>query len=82
VTQHFRESTPVVAGAASGRTLPGVFFFYDLSPLRVRISRSRRSLLHYVTNVCALVGGVYAVTGLVDAFAHGALKKALGRKAA
>lgn len=33
VTENFRESTDAQLG---GRSLPGVFFFYDLSPIKVR----------------------------------------------
>lgn len=32
VTENFRESADAHAG---GRSLPGVFFFYDLSPIKV-----------------------------------------------
>ena len=28
------------------------------------------SFLHFLTNVCAIVGGVFAVSGLVDAGVH------------
>jgi hypothetical protein len=35
VTENFRESAEPTAG---GRSLPGVFFFYDLSPIKVRHS--------------------------------------------
>ena len=31
VTENFRESQP-----GPGRSLPGVFFFFDLSPIKVR----------------------------------------------
>jgi hypothetical protein len=33
VTENFRESAEPSGG---GRSLPGVFFFYDLSPIKVR----------------------------------------------
>lgn len=32
VTENFRESTEASSG---GRSLPGVFYFYDLSPIKV-----------------------------------------------
>lgn len=73
VTEHFRESTGgagSVATTASGRTLPGVFFFYDLSPIKVHIVEARSSFLHYLTNLCAIVGGVFAVSGLLDGAVH------------
>lgn len=34
VTENFRESADAHLG---GRSLPGVFFFYDLSPIKVRV---------------------------------------------
>lgn len=34
VTENFRESSDPHVG---GRSLPGVFFFYDLSPIKVRV---------------------------------------------
>ena len=74
VTEHFREagsaaSSPAAA-AASSRTLPGLFVFYDLSPIKVHIAEARASLLHYLTNLCAIVGGVFAVSGLLDGAVH------------
>jgi len=67
VTENFRESGDTSGG---GRNLPGVFFFYDMSPIKVRIVEQHSSFLHFLTNVCAIVGGVFAVSGLVDAGVH------------
>ncbi|XP_043713747.1 endoplasmic reticulum-Golgi intermediate compartment protein 3-like isoform X2 [Telopea speciosissima] len=73
VTEHFR-------GGEFGRpsSLPGVFFFYDLSPIKVTFREEHVSLLHFLTSVCAIVGGVFTVSGIVDSFIyHGqrAIKK-------
>lgn len=43
--------------------LPSVWFMYDLSPVTVAMAQTRRSLLHLITRFCAIVGGVFAVTG-------------------
>lgn len=51
-----------------GSTVPGVFFTYDLSPIRVDLKESSKSFLHFLTNLCAIVGGVFTVASLVDAF--------------
>ncbi|XP_058080097.1 uncharacterized protein LOC131228222 [Magnolia sinica] len=72
VTEHFR--------GADGypQTLPGVFFIYDFSPIKVMFTEGNVSLLHFLTNICAIVGGVFTVSGIVDAFVyHGqrAIKK-------
>ena len=81
VTEHFRESAPV-AGPVSARTLPGVFFFYDLSPIKVLITQQRPSFWRYVTNLCAIIGGVFAVSGLLDNAAYGiARKMQMGKQA-
>ncbi len=40
---------------------------------QVRYREERMSFLHFLTNVCAIVGGVFTVSGIVDAFVyHGA----------
>ncbi|KDP41359.1 hypothetical protein JCGZ_15766 [Jatropha curcas] len=53
VTEHFRS-----AEAGRLQALPGVFFFYDLSPIKVTFTEQHVSFLHFLTNVCAIVGGI------------------------
>ena len=53
--------------AGGGQKLPGVFFFYDLSPIKVELVESRKSALTFLTSACAIVGGLFAVSGIVDA---------------
>lgn len=48
----------------------GIFFFYDLSPIKVRYTEKRGGFLHFLTNVCAIVGGVFTVSGLLEAFVY------------
>ncbi|KAK9154462.1 hypothetical protein Sjap_001942 [Stephania japonica] len=71
VTEHFR--------AADGHPLPpGIFFFYDFSPIKVTFNEEKSSLLHFLTNICAIIGGIFTVSGIIDAFVyHGqrAIKK-------
>ncbi|XP_068654991.1 uncharacterized protein [Aristolochia californica] len=50
----------------SDRTWPAVYFLYDLSPITVTIKEERRSFLHFITRLCAVLGGTFAVTGLLD----------------
>nr|CDS26476.1 endoplasmic reticulum Golgi intermediate [Hymenolepis microstoma] len=61
------KSTPLTGGSDG---IPGVFFNYQISPLLVKLTRERRSFLHFLTNTCAIVGGVYTVTSLLDAFVY------------
>ncbi|MES1913498.1 MAG: hypothetical protein MHM6MM_005694, partial [Cercozoa sp. M6MM] len=54
-----------------GRTLPGVFVSYDFSPVSVTIASARSSFLHYVTQLCAILGGTFALFQLLDRVVHG-----------
>ena len=53
--------TPAAQGELQ---LPSVWFLYDLSPVTVVMAQTRRSLLHLLTRFCAVVGGVFALTGI------------------
>eukprot|EP00238_Polyblepharides_amylifera_P002976 CAMPEP_0196586088 /NCGR_PEP_ID=MMETSP1081-20130531/53079_1 /TAXON_ID=36882 /ORGANISM="Pyramimonas amylifera, Strain CCMP720" /LENGTH=351 /DNA_ID=CAMNT_0041907847 /DNA_START=16 /DNA_END=1071 /DNA_ORIENTATION=+ len=44
---------------------PGVYFSYELSPIRVSFTESRPSLLEFLTSVCAIIGGVFSVSGII-----------------
>ena len=61
VTEHLRHVDP-----GSGRGLPGVFFFYDTSPLHVEIVERRKGLISLMTSLCALVGGIYTMMGFLE----------------
>ena len=54
--------------------LPGVFFMYDISPMMIRVYEERRSFMHFLTGVCAIVGGVFTVAGMVDSTLYHGLK--------
>ncbi|XP_019456922.1 PREDICTED: endoplasmic reticulum-Golgi intermediate compartment protein 3-like [Lupinus angustifolius] len=72
VTEHFGTGERL-------QSLPGVFFFYDLSPIKVTFTEEHISFLHFLTNVCAIVGGVFTVSGILDSFIyHG--QKAIKKK--
>lgn len=74
VTEHFKSSE-----VGHSRTLPGVFFFYDLSPIKVTYKEDHASFLHFMTHICAIVGGIFTIAGIVDALIyHG--EKALKKK--
>jgi endoplasmic reticulum-Golgi intermediate compartment protein 3 len=61
VTEHMRHVNP-----GSGRGLPGVFFFYEVSALHVEIEEYKRGWVAFFTSVAAIVGGVVTVMGMVD----------------
>jgi len=46
--------------------LPGVFFMFEISPILVQMKESRRSFTHFLTGVCAIIGGIFTVAGMID----------------
>jgi len=60
-------------------SLPSAVFAYDISPMQVQVREVRQSLSTFLTQICAVIGGVFTVTGLLDgAFFHSS--NALRRK--
>ncbi|PWN50520.1 DUF1692-domain-containing protein [Violaceomyces palustris] len=46
--------------------VPGVFFNYEISPLKTVTTETRQSLAHFLTSTCAIVGGILTVAGIID----------------
>jgi hypothetical protein len=59
--------------------LPGVFFRYDITPMRVTYKEKRKSFLHFLTGVCAIIGGMYTLASMIDSLIYQA-EKTLKRK--
>ncbi len=47
-----------------------LYFFFlspaELSPIMVHFTEQRKSLLHFLTQLCAILGGVFTVSGMLD----------------
>ncbi|CAG8559207.1 6375_t:CDS:2 [Acaulospora morrowiae] len=54
--------------------LPGVFFNYEISPMLIINREESKSLTHFLTGVCAIVGGIFTVAGILDGFIYNAEK--------
>jgi hypothetical protein len=65
VTETYKPAVGPDAG--QGRSLPGVFFFYEPSAVRLSVQEARPPFLGFLANACAIVGGVFAVSGMLDA---------------
>eukprot|EP00004_Rigifila_ramosa_P013105 TRINITY_DN2886_c0_g1_i2.p2 TRINITY_DN2886_c0_g1~~TRINITY_DN2886_c0_g1_i2.p2 ORF type:complete len:127 (-),score=22.44 TRINITY_DN2886_c0_g1_i2:86-466(-) len=76
VTEHYR---PLSLDASQG--LPGVFVMYDLSPIMVVTTEHRSPLSHFLASVCAIVGGVFTVSSIVDSIVYHTTKKSLRQSA-
>ena len=76
-TRHF--SSP----ATNANAMPAVYFRYQLSPITVKFTRRRKSFTHFLTYVCAIVGGVFTVAGLLNSMLQSSIvafqKNVLGK---
>ena len=46
--------------------IPGLFFMYSFSPFMVEVTNTRDSFFRLLTSVCAIVGGVFTIAGIID----------------
>ncbi len=47
---------------------------YSISPLNVLVTQSRKSTAQFLTSLCAIIGGVFTVLGLVDSVVYHGVK--------
>jgi len=57
--------------------LPAIYFRYEFSPITVKFSERRKSFSHFLVQVCAIVGGVFTVLGIVNSVLHNTLRTVL-----
>eukprot|EP00053_Salpingoeca_punica_P006196 m.59415 g.59415 ORF g.59415 m.59415 type:complete len:394 (+) comp13577_c0_seq1:87-1268(+) len=70
VTMHQRH----INHALGEHGLPGVFFMFEISPILVQLRETQRSFMHFLTGVCAIIGGIFTVAGMIDGIIHHSLK--------
>uniref|UniRef100_A0A8C6NVS3 Endoplasmic reticulum-Golgi intermediate compartment protein n=1 Tax=Nothobranchius furzeri TaxID=105023 RepID=A0A8C6NVS3_NOTFU len=66
VTRHEK----VANGLIGDQGLPGMFVLYELSPMMVKFTEKQRSFTHFLTGVCAIIGGIFTVGGLIDSLIY------------
>jgi len=49
-----------------GAGTPGMYITYDMSPISITYREEQRSFAHFLTGVCAIVGGVFTIMGFFD----------------
>ena len=43
----------------------GVFFVYEMSPFLVQVTQSPVPFTHFVTKLCAIIGGAFTLSGIL-----------------
>lgn len=54
--------------------IPVAKFHFELSPMQVLVTENPKSFSHFITNVCAIIGGVFTVAGILDSILHNTIK--------
>eukprot|EP00959_Pyramimonas_sp_CCMP1952_P376452 7885186-Pyramimonas_sp.AAC.2 len=74
-TNQFSVNEYYMPATGRGSQLPAVYFMYDMFPITVSIKEGSRSMGHFLTRVCAVVGGVFAVSGMLDRLVYRVMKQ-------
>ncbi|GMH05719.1 hypothetical protein Nepgr_007559 [Nepenthes gracilis] len=54
--------------------IPAAKFHFELSPMQVLVTENSKSFWHFITNVCAIIGGVFTVAGIMDSVLHNTMR--------
>lgn len=69
VTNQFsvtRHSKVISMMGGDGSGMPGVFFTYEMAPVMVKYQEKEKSFGHFASGLCAIIGGVFTVAGIID----------------
>jgi len=78
VTEHRRTVNPKLKYEDSSAL--GLWVNYDFTPFEVKVSKSRKSLWHFVTECCAILGGIFSFTGMLDNFSYQINRSVIGTR--
>ncbi|MED6160877.1 Protein disulfide-isomerase 5-4 [Stylosanthes scabra] len=62
------------SSVAQSLHIPVAKFHLELSPMQVLITENQKSFSHFLTNVCAIIGGVFTVAGILDSILHNTIR--------
>lgn len=48
----------------------GVYMNYDVTPFTVKVTEWKKSWTHFITECCAILGGIFAFSGMLDTFVY------------
>ena len=72
MNENFQQLTTLIM-TGNAQQLPGASFSYDFSPMEVRYTEQRDSLLTFLASTLSIVGGVFVSMSLVSAAVVGAV---------
>ncbi|PVU87225.1 hypothetical protein BB561_006421 [Smittium simulii] len=87
VTEHNTGAPITVDGQEKAAGVkPGFFVTYDISPMRIVYTETKKSLSSFIASVLAIIGSIFTVIGIIDSFIFKAeraitLKRQIGKQA-
>lgn len=58
------------ANKINNQQMPSLYLRYDFSPVTVRYQETKESASRFTVQICAVIGGVFTVAGVLDAMIH------------
>ena len=55
-------------------TMAAAKFTYDLSPMSIVVTETREPFYKFLTSICAIIGGVFTVIGLIDSMVYHSMR--------
>ncbi|KAK1430957.1 hypothetical protein QVD17_14107 [Tagetes erecta] len=55
-------------------SIPAAKFHLEFSPMQVLITENAKPFSHFITNLCAIIGGVFTVAGILDSVLYNTYK--------
>lgn len=56
---------------------PAIYFRFDMSPITVQFTEKRKPFTHFLVQLCAIIGGVVTVLGILSSVIHHSLNRVL-----
>ena len=63
-----KSAKPIGKSGMGGASLPGVYVVYELSPIMIKYVERAKPFSHFLTSCCAIIGGLFTIAGMLDAF--------------
>ncbi|MQL73717.1 hypothetical protein Taro_006072 [Colocasia esculenta] len=54
--------------------IPVAKFHFEPAPMQVLVTEVPKSFSHFITNLCAIIGGVFTVAGILDSILHNTIR--------
>jgi len=59
---------------ANRKDVPEVLIGFDISPMAIIVEDEAIPFYHFLTSVCAIIGGIFTVIGFIDSITFHGLK--------